>query len=68
MLELGQTVSSSLEESLNKIFSFWASSGKPKSFRKAIASLPDQVLTYNQAATAKIDRQLSELRDDISER
>ena len=67
--ELGQTVSSSLEESLNKIFKLLDQFRENQNhFAKAIASLPDQVLTYNQAATAKIDRQLSELRDDISER
>lgn len=67
--ELGQIVSSSLEESLNKIFKLLDQFRENQNhFAKAIASLPDQVLTYNQAATAKIDRQLSELRDDISER
>jgi len=32
-------------------------------FAKTIASLPDQVLTYNEVATSKFDRQQPELKD-----
>jgi len=32
-------------------------------FAKTIASLPDQVLTYNEVATSKMDRQPTELKD-----
>lgn len=62
--DLGQKVSSSLEESLSNIFKLLDQFRENQThFAKAIASLPDQVLTYNQAATAKIDRQLTELKD-----
>lgn len=62
--DLGQKVSSSLDESLSNIFKLLDQFRENQThFAKAIASLPDQVLTYNQAATAKIDRQLTELKD-----
>lgn len=62
--EMAQKIKTSVEESLNGIFQLLDQFRENQAhFAKTIASLPEQVLTYTQVAAAKIDRQLSELKE-----
>lgn len=62
--EMSQKVKFSLEESLTGILHLLEQFRENQvHFAKTIASLPEQVLTYNQVAAAKIDRQLTELKE-----
>lgn len=63
-LELSQKIKVSIEESVNGILQLLEQFRENQiHFAKTIASLPEQVLTYNQVAAAKIDRQLNELKE-----
>jgi len=63
--ELNMKLKNSLEESFKGILQLLDQFHENQShFAKTIASLPDQILTYNEAAAAKIDRKLSELIKD----
>lgn len=62
--ELAQKIKLSVEESLKGILQLLDQFRENQiHFAKTIASLPEQVLTYNQVAAAKIDRQLAELKE-----
>jgi len=62
--EMSQKMKISLEESLNGILQLLEQFRENQvHFAKTIASLPEQVLTYNQVAASKIDRQLEEIRE-----
>jgi len=62
--EMSQKVKSSIEESLNGILQLLDQFRENQiHFAKTIASLPEQVLTYNQVAAARIDKQLTELKE-----
>lgn len=62
--EMSQKVKLSIEESLKGILQLLDQFRENQiHFAKTIASLPEQVLTYNQVAAAKIDRQLTELKE-----
>jgi methyl-accepting chemotaxis protein len=62
--ELSKQIKSSVEESLNGILQLLEQFRENQiHFAKTIASLPEQVLTYNQVAAARIDRQLAEIRE-----
>lgn len=62
--ELNTKLKNSLEESFRGILQLLDQFHQNQNhFAKTIASLPDQILTYNEAAAAKIDRKLSELRE-----
>jgi len=63
-LELSQKIKVSIEESVNGILQLLEQFRENQDHNaKTIASLPEQVLTYNQVAAAKIDRQLNELKE-----
>ena len=65
--EMGQKVKLSMEESLKGILELLDQFRENQiHFAKTIASLPEQVLTYNQVAAAKIDQQLAELKEITS--
>ncbi len=62
--ELNGRIKDSLEESFKNIIQILDQFRENQSrFAKTIASLPDQVLTYHEAAASKIDRMLTELKD-----
>ncbi len=62
--EMNQKIKTQLEESYKGILQLLDQFRENQNhFAKAIASLPDQVLTYNEVATSKIDRKQSELKD-----
>lgn len=62
--DLNLTMKEQLEESYKGLLQLMDQFRENQShFAKAIASLPDQILTYNEVAASKIDRQLTELRD-----
>ncbi len=64
--ELNKKIISSLEESFKGILQLLEQFRENQMhFAKTIALLPDQVLTYNEAAAVKIDRQLEELKNRI---
>ena len=65
--DMNQKIKAQLEESYKGILQLLDQFRENQNhFAKTIASLPDQVLTYNEVATSKIDRQLAELRDKAS--
>jgi len=59
--ELTQKMKESMEDSLKEIFQLLDKFRENQGMlAKTITLLPDQVLTYNEVAVAKIDRLLSE--------
>lgn len=62
---MNSKIKEQLEESYKAIFQLLDQFRENQNhFAKTIASLPDQILTYNEVAIAKIDRHLSDFRDD----
>lgn len=62
--EMYQRINESIQESLKGILELLEQYRENQiHFAKTIASLPEQVLTYNQVAAAKIDHQLSQLKE-----
>jgi len=62
--DVNQKIKTQLEESYKGILQLLDQFRENQNqFAKTIASLPDQILTYNEVAASKIDRQLAELRD-----
>lgn len=65
--ELTRKIKQSMEESLTEIFQLLDKFRENQGLlAKTITSLPDQVLTYNEVAVAKIDRLLSDFRAEES--
>lgn len=65
--ELTRKIKQSMEESLSEIFQLLDKFRENQGLlAKTITSLPDQVLTYNEVAVAKIDRLLSDFRAEES--
>jgi hypothetical protein len=64
--QMNQKIKANLEEIFSGIMSLLDQFRENQNlFAKTIASLPDQILTYNEVATAKIEQQLSEIRDKV---
>lgn len=62
--EINKTMKTHLEESYQGILQLLDQFRENQNhFAKTIASLPEQVLTYNEAAAYRLDRQLAELRE-----
>jgi hypothetical protein len=62
--ELNRKMTESMEESFKGIINLLEQFRENQiHFAKTISSLPDQVLTYNEAAASKIDRMLTAFKD-----